>query len=188
MEKPWITERGSFSEEVTASYLKNHAREYGYFIMFLTDGMRSGKAAQIESCFVDLPYVLELRLFDEKHEFWLSRSMLGQSFSWRIADDGILNAELQKHGCTGYFADPAKFRYEQLQKLDIADYPEGQPFLSGNRLIRTTGGGIYELPIKTEDAVLLVSYISYDDQNGCAKRVDFRLKEFTHMRPGKEMK
>lgn len=184
---PWISFSGSIDEVALDSSFPVWSVEYSYFVAFLTDGMLSGRAAQLDALRNNVSCLLELRLFDCRHELWLYRSALGLPFSWRVADDEHTDASLTSEGLTGFFGDPSNYMQSCVQKLDINRNapPKGQPKLEGNRLLRNTGGGIYELPVDDEDAIRLVRYISYDS-SGSARIADFRMAEFTRISVKKE--
>ncbi len=184
MEKDlWIKESGRLTEEELIGNMAAYSACYTFFTAFMTDGMLCGKAAELTTLQQFVSTLLEVRLFSREAELWLHRSMLGSSFMWRLADDQYLEEVCKNTGALF-----AGYRFEILQMLDVdtKHAPEGRPKLQGNRLLRTTGGGVYELPVGNEDAVRLVCYVGYS-ADGVAKITDFRLKEFAHMnhnRPG----
>lgn len=137
----------------------------------------------------DISQLLELRIFGEKRELWVHRSMLNSCFNWRIADDEVLadavktEEKITEGKSIPYFNNPENYRMESIQMLDIDstfDPSTNTAFASkyGGRSLRTTGGGLYELPISAgENAIVLVSYIEYGD-NGVANIADYRMKKF----------
>lgn len=180
----WISKSG-FSEEsclseVVSSYMRgNSVAEPCYFMALYTDKFICAKIDRLSDALADVEWLLELRVFDEERELWAHRSMLGQPFSWRVADDKVLEFETSKQQGP-FFDEPESYRIESCQKLDIDDKDRheapGDPQYGG-KLLRSTGRSVYELPINDENAIRLVSYIRYDD-NGIANVVDYRLKEF----------
>ena len=70
------------------------------------------------------------------------------------------------------------YRMEQAQKLDIdTQHPPKGTAPEGCRLLRTTGGRPYALPIADENAILLAIYLD-EDAEGRVKTTDFRPVRF----------
>ncbi len=115
--------------------------------------------------------LLELRVFHEEAELWARRTALCQDFTWRIADDRTLAEAVGQ-------ADLMMYRIEETQKLDIdTQHPPKGPAPEGCRMLRTTGGMPYALPIQDENAILLAIYLD-DDEEGRVRITDFRPVRF----------
>ena len=181
-EELWIKKIDQTDEELMTDVISDYRRDgtaigSQYFMALYTDKYICASIDKLDSALADVAWLLELRVFDRVRELWAHRSMLGEPFSWRIADDKKLEDEAN---------NPDSYRIESRQKLDIDKEHEpdetrdGMPQYGG-LLVRSTGKSVYELPaiVKAQslDAMALVSYIRYDD-NGIANVVDYRLKEF----------
>ena len=184
MEELWVNGSGSWSETELQSKAKAvlpnpSADETRCFMALYTDKFICASIDKLDAALADVAWLLELRVFDRVRELWAHRSMLGEPFSWRIADDKALEEEAKKQQ-EPFFNNPESYRIESTQRLDIDNSkehkPTGEPQYGGT-LLRSTGRSVYELPINDENAIKLVSYIRYDD-SGIANVVDYRLKAF----------
>lgn len=189
MKDYWISGEGELCEadlkSMVTEYLKADTNEsVPYIMMQYSDKFvcasieKLRKLDKLNALLEDAAWLLELRVFDAERELWAHRSMLGEVFSWRIAADGVIEDNLKSCEQRAFFKDAKNYMLETCQLLDKDDkhLPEGEGEYGG-KLLRSTGRGVYELPIGGEDAVQLVSYIRYDD-NGMANVVDYRLKGF----------
>ena len=103
--------------------------------------------------------LLEIRCFDESGEFRAYRSSIASNFKEReITDDEA-------------YAD---FFIDESQYLDIDEK------MSTESIKYTTGGGTFTLPEGVNEKMMLVrTYYKYDD-NGIARKYDWRLVGFTN--------
>ena len=103
--------------------------------------------------------LLELRAYNRAAELHTLRSSLTDEFVWRIVDDDNTCDK-----CTSYGA-----HFDEMQYLDI-DTPHsyGTNYLS-------TGGGAYQLPLENAERVIVRNYIKFDESDGMASIVDFRI-------------
>ncbi len=161
---PWIKASGECAESEVMD--KVGSLGFDHFIAFCTDKLVAAEIGRLENVLESVSGVLELRLCSGTAELRFFRSMPGQRFTWRLADDTEL--------------DPA-YMIESRQKLDIntKNTPKGEASFGG-KLLRSIGGGVYELPVKDETAVVLVRYLGYND-DGMAYEADFRVKGFAQM-------
>ena len=178
MKDVWVKDSGIKKETEAAAFIEQNAAGYEMFIALCTDRMVCAKAEHIKTVTDDIAHLLDLRLFNSDSELHMVRTMMGADFTWRIADDRIIAENVKDKG--DFFNNPENYMLPVTQKLDIdGNRTPEQNSKFGGRMLRTTGGGIYELPVeKDTDAVELVNYIRYDD-NGTANIVDFRIKGFT---------
>ena len=107
--------------------------------------------------------LLEIRCFDEKGEFHAVRATSDEPFSEReiISDEGTAD---------GY--------YDESQYLDIDD---ARTKKESDGWTYATGGGRYHLPdgAKDKKMILVRTYYKYDEE-GIARKYDWRLVEFTN--------
>lgn len=130
-------------------------------IAFFTDRCAGARGEYIPELLSDARTLLELRLFDEQGELWCHRSMLGQRFACRWAEDAGVEEE---------------YMLSSAQYMDIA----GELGAGGRGCVRlrSTAGSHFELPIDSGDRrVRLVSYVAYDEQNR-AHIADYRIAGF----------
>ena len=166
MNKPWVKESGVCCQadvEKTVSTFRAQASPFDHFIAFFTDRLVVTKIDRLPVVLGDIDHLLELRIFSKMSELRFFRSMMGKPFTYRFADDTYLDAV---------------FILESVQKLDIDtnNAPTGEARYGGT-LVRSTGGGVYELPVSGATYVMLVRYLSYNE-NGMACEADFRVKCF----------
>lgn len=172
----WIRENGKCSEADAVKYIKEKSGEFSKFVALCTDRMAAADISAIDEVLSDAAHLLDLRMFCEDSELHLFRSMMGHDFTYRLADDRIIKEKVKDEG--DFFSTPESYVLEVKQKLDIdTKNPPKTESRYGGKTLRTTGGGVYELPINDENAVILVNYIRYDE-NGIGNAVDFRIKGF----------
>ncbi len=188
MDRIWIAEAGTVREEDVPALLEKYAGGgRKYCCAFYTDHFQSavitGAGDPLAGrLLADIGQLLELRLFDEDRELLLYRSMIGRPFSFRAADDPLLISRLSGQS-DPFLQKMEAHRVEQVQLID-ADMAHYRPWLEkttdafGARLLRTTSGGTYNLPIRDgENALLTVGYIEYGP-NGAASIADVRWAGF----------
>lgn len=135
---------------------KLHLSEYKYILAIFTD-----KADFIDAI-NDFDNLLEVRAFDENGEFRAYRDVISSEFKWRE----IINDEEYD----GYF--------DQTQYLDI----DSTKCLMSDTEKITTGGGKYHLPKEvTTKTMLNVRYYYCFDDNGIARKCDWRLVGFSDL-------
>ncbi len=111
--------------------------------------------------------LLELRIFGKQGELRLSRSIIGQAFSFRsIFDEGVEKDE--------------RDHYDELQYLDI-DETAGKD-AEGN--VTATGGGSYRSPVNNiRDAKIRIRYyLGKYEETGQSRIEDWRVVEFVEGR------
>ena len=183
MNEIWIKEKGSVQEAALTSLIKKYCGDsQKYCCAFYTDHFQStGLSGQdderISKLMADTGRLLELRIFDLESELYLFRTTTGHDFTYRIADDSTLKSNLAVQA-TPFLQKYESHRMEQVQLIDMdSGYKpgaEGQFDPYGARQLRTTGGGTYSLSLNgNEDAMIVISYISYDE-NGSATISDIR--------------
>ncbi len=174
---PWISEYGTFAEAEMfrkCMELFDHL-DNPVYLLLMTDSVCCGRDHFSDVLNDSIGRLLEIRIFDTNRELWAHRSMLGQDFSWRTADDHFLKNTV---------ANPSDYKRVVIQKLDIDEKntPSEAAARPGIRKLRATGGGIYELPVeKSENAVSLTEYISYDHISNSAVFSDFRINGFASL-------
>ena len=186
MNEKWISSFGKADETQAKSLIQDavDANCDLFCCAFFSDSFRScslkvDTKASLQTILDNLTRLLEIRLFNNKSELWLHRSMLGVPFEWRLADDCQLKESLSQES-DPFLSKIESYRIETIQVLDIdSSFVEPADDLGARRL-RTTGGGIYTLPIQEEsDAVVVVFYLRYDP-NGVVSIADYRLSGFTN--------
>lgn len=103
--------------------------------------------------------LLELRAYTTQAEIHAVRDALGREFTWRrVFDQGTDASDLV------YDA-----HFDECQYLDIdSTKTRGRNYV-------TTGGGAYTLPIERAERVLVRNYLTYNEEDGMAHVVDFRI-------------
>lgn len=166
-EYKWVKERGQIGEAGILTEVRQRLSTTALFLAYSTDSFLAGHATEEELCTLKPENLLELRVFSETWEVCYRRSYVGENFQWRLASEEDI---------------PKDSYLVQYQTLDInwnKTQAEGN-FIdpNGNRVLYTTVGGKYRLPIGLEeDCTQVISYIAYDE-NGMAKIVDYRLCGF----------
>ena len=113
-------------------------------------------------------------------------------FQFREANDEILAENLKGlYPNDSFMQDPTNSRMITRQVLDINTtyplYQKKEKDEKGCLRLCTTGGGHYALPIRPDDAaVVVVNYLTYSEQNGVCNAADFRLIGFEPLRGGKQ--
>lgn len=115
--------------------------------------------ADFVSKVADIDKLLEVRVFNENGEFRAYRSMVKNDFKCRDINDSIS------------FADGA---FDETHYLDIDSTCNSQVGLK-----YTTGGGSYHLPEGVTETMLKVRYYYKFDEDGVARKCDWRLVGFT---------
>lgn len=161
---PWITEKG-VTEDATA-LVKRLAVSEDRIVAYFVDGFESGYADRLDAILDKQDRLLELRMFSETRELWLHRSRLGVGFFWRIAAEEQL-------------PEPARYCFETRQLLDLGEAPDEIPaFENALRVLHSSGGGRFLLPISGEDRfVRIMNYVAYGE-DGVANAADYRLIGF----------
>lgn len=175
MREPWIRNCGTADAAGAAEMMTawQNAHPGCKTLFFCTDRF----VCDPETAGKDAGHLLEARLFTENAELWLHRGSVGAPFAWREADDTAL-AENVKDRTPSFLSDPAHYRTESVQKLDIdVTARPAEPAGAGFRSLMTTGGRGYTLPVDGENAVRLVVYMDYDE-NGVCRQKDFRCAGF----------
>lgn len=170
----WIKDSGITSENELINEIKKYAGDNRYFLAYCTDRFYAGRAELEQFNQLNKDNVLEIRLFSEREEILFIRSTVGTDFQWRIASEDKL--------------DKSEYMV-QYQTLDLnqnrINENNNQTDTFGNKVLYTTVGGEYSLPISgNEDSSKIISYINYDE-NGMAKITDYRVCGFVK-KPKKE--
>lgn len=173
---------------------KNKAEEFAEkypgsrYIAFHTDLFSAGREASLMKEF--RPTLLEMRIFTEEAEYHLFRTSTGSPFQYRVADDGILRKNLETEAPSDPFLrDPEHHRLVTRQLLDINTahpaFRRQERDQNGCRLLTTTGGGHYALPLEEGDrAAVVVQYVRYDPGSGVGRVVDERIAGFEPLQGG----
>lgn len=112
--------------------------------------------------------LLELRAFNETGEFYAFRSLTDEPFICRSIDDGGIPADDETHMLETHYLDiDADRTYNPDQKENGGWYE-----------YQTMTGGVYHLPIRNADRVLLCNYITYDNAESIAQVCDYRFVKF----------
>lgn len=111
-----------------------------------------------EKALVDTDKLLEIRCFKDSGEFYAFRSSINASFKKRE----ITENDTCFDGC-----------FDEPHYLDIAAVTEN----GKENLVTAIGGGKYHLPIKDAEKILVRYYYKFDD-NGIARKCDWRLVKF----------
>ena len=161
MEEKWIADSGDVCEEEIKELVGGFFEGKYWYLASCTDAYCSGRDSIADFLNVKSSSLLELRVFTEEKELFVSRTLIGDSFSWRITDDDNLTV--------GDYIDSSQF----------IDINHEKSFTNGKGMkIESTVGGEYELPIESgENVVFIRSYVSYD-KNCMAKVADFRVRRF----------
>ena len=181
---PWIVRQGVLLPEEAAREAAGfvEANTGVRYIAFHADHFSSGWAASMTNEFTDT--LLELRVFNEQAELRLFRSSVGSGFRFRLADDAALTTHVAALNTSDDFLkDPAHYIRKARQVLDINQkwpaYVRGERDANGCRLLCTTGGGHYALPLEgNEDLAVTVEYLAYDPVTGVCQAADARLAGF----------
>lgn len=133
-------------------------KDYKYVFAFWTDhaDFITDKAAPLNESFL-----LEIRCFDEKGEYYARRDSIIDEF---IAREITVEKE----------ADYADGSYDEAQYLDI------DTTRSNETLTFAAGSGCYHLPedAKNNPLILVRTYYKFDE-DGVARKFDWRLVKFT---------
>lgn len=164
---PWIKASDTGNDAPLESFRGTEA----YVLAYFTDAFKAGRADRmLAKVDADMDKLLELRVFTEKQELWLHRSVLGAPFSWRLAaEENIPPAERERY-C-----------FETRQLLDLGESPDEKPKYDsdGLRILQTEAGRSFKLPIAAaERYVRIMNYVCYDDDDGVANAADYRLIGF----------
>lgn len=171
----WVKNCGLVQEEEIITDALRRISENFLFLAYSTDSFLAGHAVESELKTLKPENLLELRIFSEEQEICYRRSYIGEDFQWRIASENVESSNERKNNSDNYYI-------VQYQTLDInwdKVKKEGNPVDKyGNRILYTTVGGKYMLPLDENlDSAKIISYIIYD-RNGMAKIVDNRLCGF----------
>lgn len=176
-EHMWVKEKGLTGEMELFRELRDKIAEDSLFLACGTNFFKAGHAIEEELREINTGKLLELRVFSNNQEIYYSRSSIGEDFQWRVASEkGV----------------PKNHYIAQYQTIDInrrRTEAAGNPTDGyGNRILFTTVGGKYVLPISADsDTSEIICYLIYD-KNGIAKIVDYRMKGFvTEALLGKEV-
>lgn len=163
-EMPWVKDSFYCSQDELKNKLAElpKAMQCGLFVAYHSDGFSSGFISDVGKEITDT--LLELRVFHADCEFRALRTMLGEPFACRVADEAGISE---------------KYWFAQTQYLDI---DKNKSHLNVGVLcdLVTTGGGAYKLPCAGKKAVKIIIYLSYNEA-GMAHAVDYRMCEFTEV-------
>ena len=194
----WIRKSGACSETELPGAVQSFLQPEDKAVAFYVDRFQAANAGFVLKLLESVEELLELRIFRADAELWAHRSASGAEFSWRIADDGAL-----WENATERDFEDVKVRHtmETTQFLDISPdyvpYQTGERDALGCRMLRSSVGGHYALPLDDTDIsapvdlrkkygyVRLVNYVSYD-RNGIAGIADFRIAGFEPLSKGED--
>ena len=100
--------------------------------------------------------LLEVRAYNKDAVAHAVRTVLGVDFAFRLADDRAAGLQEDEY-------------LDELQYLDV------DATRSGGFGYVTTGGGAYRLPVADATKILIRNYVRYDERDGMAHIVDFRI-------------
>lgn len=163
--KPWIKAFGTAEE--TALIPAGFSTDGCLVLAFFTDSFKADYAEKILPISTDQAQkLLELRVFDAEQELWLHRTTIGDPFHWRIASEDFENNK--------------KYIIRTKQLLDLGESESQAPmYEDGLRVLHTTSGYAYKLPIGADDKYVdIINYLSYDE-NGVANALDYRYEGFS---------
>ena len=111
--------------------------------------------------------LLELQIFGKQGEVKLSRSTIGQAFSFRSIFDEGEEKDTRDH-------------YDELQYLDI-DETVGK---DAEGKVTTTGGGAFQLPVNNihDVKIRIRYYLGKYEETGQSRVEDWRVVEFVEGR------
>jgi hypothetical protein len=109
----------------------------------------------------DIENLLEVRAFDKSGEFRAYRSVIGTEFK-----------------CREIFNEKPGNAYDENHYLDIDDSKKTNKE-NGYILRFTTGGGSFHMPKSVNEKMLVVRYYYEFDDNGIARKNDWRLVGFS---------
>lgn len=179
MKYDWVTQEGRIEERVLRNEIKNIVKNQklsnAQIVAFYTDEIvidlfwKNGREVdlnrEMEKNFLSqerLRLLLELRIFNETKELKIWRSVIGETFFFRIADDKKINEENQ-------------FKVENYLYIDekVGKLEENNNFV----VVQSTRGGRYKLPFhKIHNAkVKITHYIDYYEETGQASLEDWRI-------------
>lgn len=177
MNKIWIKEYGNSPEDEIRVIVERLMPSDSIGIAYYTDRFRAADKEHAKSLCEDVSRLLELRLFNACSELHIRRSHMGGEFTWRLADDIVLE-ESAAQETDEFLKNPGNHFVEYKQYLDIDSTFDSKMDDYGCRTLRTTGGGYYTLPVsKKQKIVRIVAYLQYD-KNGMAHIADYRLAGF----------
>lgn len=190
---PWIAAQGSFPSEEAFREARTFAasRKDSRYIAFHTDRFSAGWETALQDELTDS--LLELRLFTDSAELRLFRTAISHPFQLRVADDCALKSNLEKLESEDSFLKKAEnYVHTVYQVLDInqkwAPYVNKERDAKGCRLLCTTGGGHYALPLQGEETLArVVNYLTYDEKTGVCSAADYRLAGFEEREGANEL-
>lgn len=164
----WIKDTGETQETEMMEDVLGQISGDSLFLACSTDSFQAGHAVEGELIVLKPEKLLELRIFSKEQEICYRRSCIGERFQWRIATE---------ENCI--LGNDYLIQYQTLDINEKRVEKEGNPVdENGNRILYTTVGGKYKLPLNGyEDSAKIISYIVYD-RNGMAKIADYRLCGF----------
>lgn len=149
----------------------------GTYIAIYTDKVECGLviAKVLSPDITDTGHLLELRIFNDNAEFRAYRSIMGNEFKCRVADDEYFKSNLNGSGFDQLFYNRI---YDEKHYLDI-DKNKTTEMKDGYTCFTTTGGGKYTLPVKADKRrIKLRNYINYSPETGNLQIADQRAVEF----------
>ncbi len=181
---PWISASGLVNltegKDIANDFLK--AYPDSKYISYHTDRFSAGRSDTAAEEIRDS--LLEIRIFNACAELRLFRTSVGTNFQYRIADDGVLKANVEAFETEDNFLkDPEHYRHETRQILDIDAtaefYRNDERDSHGCLKLRTVGGGTYALPLEgKENVALVIDYLGYDEKTGVCSTMDDRIAGF----------
>lgn len=151
--------------------------ETGYVVAAMTDRYVVNTWPLTEDEIVE-EKLLEIRIFNSGMEAKLFRSDISKDFSYRMIDDEKKMYETD----TDRELDYSDY-YDECQYLDI-DTQQSKTSFEMNKMVKTTGGGLYRLPMdKMDDVMVQVRmYFEQYPKTGQARVFDWRIVDFVEER------
>lgn len=119
---------------------------------------------------IDIPHLMEMRIFNDDSELKICRYSLGNQFRWRYINDNDFRNWLSEEK-DDFLSDFNNMTFDEVSYLDIVEKSGAE---KSDTEYCTTGGGKYNLPVKKAERIKIRNYLDYDE-NGIAFISDFRI-------------
>ena len=172
----WMEHAGTCDETTLADVVAPFRDASYTALAWFTDRFQGVRGDALDALTASADTLLELRVFRDERELWVHRSCIGDAFQWRIADDNILEENVNRLPEAPFFREKDSYRIRSFQMLDIKEAKRTE---SGLCQILTTVGGRYALPMDERSRFIeVVSYLRYAP-DGVANVADYRLAGFS---------
>lgn len=149
----------------------------GYIVAAMTDKYIVNKWPLIKNDIVE-EKLLEIRVFNKGMEAKLFRSDISKEFSYRLINDDKKIYETENNKDLDY-----SDYFDDYQYLDI-DTQRSKKSFENEKMVITTGGGSYHLPMKKMNDVMVKirMYFGKYPDTGQARVFDWRVVDFVEKR------